>query len=249
MKNRDHLIRQFDLIPEKILSTPITVIGAGAVGSETVMTLAKMGFDDITVFDFDDVAVENISSQMYGFKDIGKPKVEALGNHVEYFSGVNLTIQKARYEGGMIPGILIVAVDNMATRAKVFAEHAGLAVATDLVIDPRMGAEHAALYSYRPTDLIGCASYSKTLYTDEKAIQEPCTAKATSYCSRILAGMIAVAVKNHLTGKPRLRSAQFSIPAFDLLAFHDEEEKDTTPQAPSPQASDYLEIPFGQVVA
>jgi tRNA A37 threonylcarbamoyladenosine dehydratase len=77
MVTNKYLTRQSDLIPEAILSTPITVVGAGAIGSFTVLTLAKMGFNNITVFDDDEIDFVNINNQFYRISDIGKKKVDA----------------------------------------------------------------------------------------------------------------------------------------------------------------------------
>ena len=56
--------RQLDLCPPDKLTFPITVIGAGAIGSATVVTLAKMGWSNITVYDEDDLADHNFPNQM-----------------------------------------------------------------------------------------------------------------------------------------------------------------------------------------
>ena len=45
--------RQLDLCPPDKLKFAITVIGAGAIGSATVVTLAKMGCSNIIVYDGD----------------------------------------------------------------------------------------------------------------------------------------------------------------------------------------------------
>ena len=44
-------LRQMDICPPEKLQFPITVIGAGAIGSASVLTLAKMGCGNITVWD------------------------------------------------------------------------------------------------------------------------------------------------------------------------------------------------------
>src|SRR5207244_2270936 len=70
--------RQLDLLPLERLDVPVTVIGAGAVGSFVTLTLAKMGLRDLTVFDDDVVDVHNLPNQFYRLTDLGRPKVEAL---------------------------------------------------------------------------------------------------------------------------------------------------------------------------
>ena len=51
----EYLVRQLDILPPEQTITPITIIGAGAIGSFVALSLAKMGFDDITVYDFDKI--------------------------------------------------------------------------------------------------------------------------------------------------------------------------------------------------
>ena len=71
-------VRQSDIINPEVLGTPVHIIGAGAIGSCAALALAKIGFKDFTVYDFDSVELHNLPNQMYRAKDIGKPKVEAL---------------------------------------------------------------------------------------------------------------------------------------------------------------------------
>ena len=82
--------RQLDLCPPDKLTFPVTVIGAGAIGSATVVTLAKMGCGDITVYDGDDLTDFNIPNQMclVGYEKF--PKVDALFDLVEMLSGLHI---------------------------------------------------------------------------------------------------------------------------------------------------------------
>src|SRR5215217_2965705 len=77
----EQLVRQYDILPPSKTEKIIAVIGAGAIGSQVVMCLAKMGFDNIRVFDDDVVSEENISNQWFGEIDIGFKKVDALAEH------------------------------------------------------------------------------------------------------------------------------------------------------------------------
>ena len=74
--------RQLDLCPPDKLASPITVIGAGAIGSAAVVTLAKMGCSDITVWDEDVLAEHNVPNQMCLVDRVGQPKVDALAELV-----------------------------------------------------------------------------------------------------------------------------------------------------------------------
>ena len=52
------------------------------------------------------------------------------------------------------------------------------------------------MYVYKPTSPDELDEYAKTLYSDEDAVQERCTAKATMYTACMLSGLVAKTVKN-----------------------------------------------------
>lgn len=214
------LIRQYDLIPEASLGENITVIGAGAVGSWTVLALAKMGFGNIRVFDHDSVSMENMNSQMYPLDMIGVPKVKALSHLVHYFTGVQLITHQEKWETQIYPGIVIGAVDSMTVRRQIYVNYKKSGYRTRAVIDPRMGAENALLYTYKPMDATDCQAYEKSLYAEEEALAEPCTGKATIYTANLLSGLVCKAVKDQIVKRPNyLRTAQWDIGNNELLCF------------------------------
>jgi len=86
------------------------------------------------------------------------------------------------------------------------------------VIDPRMGAETALMYAYNPLSPAECDEYSKTLYSDENAIQERCTAKATMYTACMLSGLVAKTVKNIVCKEQSSRNLMWDINADDMIA-------------------------------
>lgn len=193
-----HLTRQMDLIPVEVLDEPITIIGAGAIGSFTALALAKMGFENITVYDGDEIEVENMNCQFFRHSDIGKAKVDALYELVKDFTGVEIDAYHRYYEGGMFNGIVISAVDSMEVRKLIWDNHKEFAMNTKLVIDPRMGAETALCYAMKPMSEKDVESYAKTLYTDGEAVQERCTAKSTMYTVLSLSAHVAKVVKDFL---------------------------------------------------
>lgn len=220
MKLQDqHLTRQLDILPPSKTTVPITVIGAGAIGSFSVLALAKMGFDDITVIDFDEIEVENMNCQFYRFSDIGKPKVIALQQLVKDFTGIDIKAFNGKYEGGSFKGIVISAVDNMAVRKLIWDSHKMTSPHTKFIIDPRMGAEMAMLYTMCPTNSEDIKSYETNLYSDDNAVQERCTAKATMYTACMLSGFVAKAVKDIVTDGPYPRVAMWSIKDNDLQSW------------------------------
>lgn len=196
IEDKKHLTRHFDLIDQDKLSTPITVIGAGGIGSWVTFALAKMGFCNIKVYDNDKVDIVNVGNQLYGFSDIGEYKVHALARLCKNVgSNIRAKAELFTPETALkASGIVIMAVDSMSTRA-MLNEHLSNTV---FMVDGRMGAEKILIYTAQNSSQR--ASYSKSLYTDENAEQVPCTAKATSYCALTIAGLIVGQVKSFLIG-------------------------------------------------
>lgn len=209
--------RQLDLVPPEILNTSITVVGAGAIGSWVVLGLAKSGFQNIMVYDHDQVDIVNMSSQFYGLKDIHKFKVDALAARVLEMTGQHIVPVSERYSG-LAKGILILAVDSMAARKEIFQAQK-LNMRCPWVIDARMGAEMALVYTANPSDSNDVSFYEGTLYSDAAATQERCTAKSTGYCALVLSGMIIKTVKDVLTRGKYIRNLAFSLKESDFLAF------------------------------
>lgn len=217
IRDKKHLMRHFDLIDFDKLNTPITVIGAGGIGSWTTFALAKMGFSNITVFDPDKVGIENVGNQIYSFFHIGKEKVfslAALCKSVGTDIYCNDELFTPKHAAHFNPGIIVImAVDSMATR-KMIAENVPLDC---FLIDGRMGAEKILIYT--AFNKKTRASYAKTLYSDDNAHQAPCTAKATSYCALTIAGLIVGQVKSYLSGKKTLKNLSFDAATADSIRF------------------------------
>ena len=216
MNQFEHLTRQMDILPMNLLPKPITVIGAGAIGSFTVLSLAKMGFSDITVYDFDTISVENMNCQFYRHKDIGKSKVEALRDLIKDFTEMEIKIVNDKFTTQKVEGIVISAVDSMEVRANIWKQIKGRPF-VNWLIDPRMAAEYALNYVIDPNDKKDQITYEKTLYTDAAAVQERCTAKSTMYTATMIAGYVAKSVKDIVTKGDYARVSHWDIAKNNLL--------------------------------
>lgn len=221
MNNLDkynHIQRQLDILPPKVLGQRINIIGAGAVGSFLALLLAKSGFSNIYVWDDDKVSVENMSCQFFRFDDIGKFKCDAIRDLVKSFTRTTITTFNTRYEGGSLDGITVAAVDSMAARRMIFESHKRSWL-TRAVIDPRMGAEEALVFTYNPHNKESSSNYEKTLYSDDAAVQERCTEKATTYTASMLAGQVTKIIKDIVTDRTPPHSIQWSIKHNDYEAY------------------------------
>jgi len=206
-----HLTRQLDIIPLEVLGEQITIIGAGAIGSWTALSLAKMGFCNIRVIDYDTIEIENMNCQFYPHSAIGQLKVVALKDLVKAFTNIEIEAIAREYIKELYSGIVISAVDSMKVRKLIWDNHKEISFGTKFIIDPRMGAESALLYTMSPLDLEDIEAYENTLYTDENSVQERCTAKSTIYTANLLSGLVSKTVKDIVTKNPYSRSAIWAI--------------------------------------
>jgi len=208
---QNRFLRQLEIVPPEKLSFPITVIGAGAIGSATVVTLAKMGCSDITVWDADTLEDVNIPNQLCKPAMISRPKVEALAELVDELTEIQIKQINRRYMGQRLKGVVIVTVDNMTTRKKVW-KRAKFNRKIPLLIESRMGAEFARIYAVFPTNDRDADFYEQNLYSSEDAEHLPCSARSIIYCPTVIAGYIALLVKQYAVGQPIPREVLIDLP-------------------------------------
>ena len=190
--------RQLDLLDPSKVKTPLTIIGAGSVGSFTALSLAKMGIQDITVYDGDTVEEHNIPNQFYRMEDIGRPKVAALLDIVYEFTGVEIKPVNELYKDQELKGIVISAVDSMKARKLIWRRLKGIP-GVDLYIDARMGAEVGKLYSICPIQDVKL--YQQSLHAAKEALHEPCTRRTIVYTVLGISAYICGHVKKFLAGE------------------------------------------------
>jgi hypothetical protein len=208
---QNRFIRQLDIVSPEKLSFPITVIGAGAIGSATIVTLAKMGCSNITVWDADILEDVNIPNQLCKPSLVGRAKVEALAELVYELAEVEIKRVNQRYMGQRLEGIVIATVDNMTTRQKVW-KRAKLNQKVMLLIDARMGAEFARIYAVHLTNVDDVEFYEQNLYGNDEAEHLPCSARSIIYCPTVAAGYITLLVKQHAVGQPISREVLIDLP-------------------------------------
>jgi len=187
-------LRQQDILPvEKLRDTKVTLIGAGAVGSFTALTLAKMGIGRLDMYDGDSVEPHNLPNQWYRLTDLGRSKVDALKAILEAFSDTEIAAHPGNFTAQPVEGIVVSAVDSMDARLALW-RHIKKCRQVVLYLDARMGAEVGKVLAIRPRDQEDARAYEDDLYPSSEALQVPCTARATIYCATGLAAFIASTV-------------------------------------------------------
>lgn len=218
--------RQADCLSGGVLFTPITIIGAGAIGSFVALSLAKMGFNTIEVWDDDVVSVENMNCQFYPIDMIGAPKTGALGEVVLDYTGVTIREVRKRFtnEFEQTPHIVISAVDSMEARTNVYNTWKSVSwrSRTHTIIDPRMSIEYAHIQCIDTHNAHERKSYTESLFPDSEAVQERCTNKSIMYTVLTISGLVCKMVKDRVMHKPYVRNAMYSIEKNELISFKGE---------------------------
>ena len=123
-ENNISYMRQTDIFNPINQIFNIIILGAGSLGSIITFNLAKLGFNNIEVYDFDIVKNFNIPNQIYRIKDINKSKVEALSEIIEEFCNVKINIKNIKVDlttkfSNSLNNIFILTFDTLEER-KIF---------------------------------------------------------------------------------------------------------------------------------
>tara|TARA_R100001230_G_C5522975_1_gene59562 strand:- start:100 stop:561 length:462 start_codon:yes stop_codon:yes gene_type:complete len=149
--------------------------------------------------------------------DIGLSKVDALDQHLHSINeDVNVVKMNEPFKEFFFMNnndIAILGFDSMYTRleaVKIMCKNKQKPI---LIIDGRMGAEQFQQYMIdNPT----VSKYEKTWYSDEDGDPEPCTSKATSYCSNMSGSFIVNSIRKYITKQPYNKEIVFSFPVLYL---------------------------------
>ena len=190
------------------------ILGCGAIGSSAATQLARMGVDSFILYDLDTVEIQNIGVSHYVRRDVGKKKVDALKRHLADINPkVAVHTQFGLFTEFVKPlgesDIVILGFDSM--KARLDASKIALSKGNkpSLLIDGRMGSEQYRQYILENPKF---KDYVNTWYSDESASDEPCNAKATSYCSNMSGAFIANAVKKVMNNEPYNSEIIFTFP-------------------------------------
>ena len=194
------------------------VLGCGAIGSSAATQLARMGAMEFVLYDLDEVEVQNVGVSYYIYQDISKPKVVALNQHLKQINPeIRAHEQFGRFTKFIKPlgegDIVILGFDSMDSRLEAAEAALKRPNKPHLLIDGRMGAEEYHQFTLKNPTL---KQYKDTWYSDANAEDEPCNAKATSYCSNMSGAFIANAIKKTLNNEPCPKQFFFTFPGLVL---------------------------------
>lgn len=183
--------RQLDLFsPEKFGDKDVHVVGVGATGSYVAFLLAKMGVQNIHVWDFDDVEPHNLPNQIFRLKDVGRAKVDALAEIILDATGIQVTTHNAAVTGETkLKGVVFLLVDSMDIRKDIWAGALKFKLPVEFMVETRMAIDNGRIYAIRPSNPGDIKLWEGTLYSDDEAEESACTNRAVGPTVTYLASL------------------------------------------------------------
>lgn len=111
---------------KRLASVPVTICGAGALGSNLAVNLARQGLYRLVVIDDDRVEERNVGTQVYALDDTGALKAELLRNIIYRDVGQEIVAQTKRLTDKSVNKLLhgselvVDVFDNSTSRKAVF---------------------------------------------------------------------------------------------------------------------------------
>lgn len=207
------LSRQARIVPESVSELSVFILGAGGIGSNAAITLAKMGVQRFEVWDNDDVGEENVYPGGFTMSSVGVPKVSALSNWIygalwsneggtysDVIPGVEFVDVRQRFNEHSEPrstmyDVVIASPDTMEARRTLWRRFEELGIRWRLWIDARMGGSTASVFSIMYNDDNAIMTYNGT-ELEGPSVPLPCGEKATAMITvGFIPGMIAQSVR------------------------------------------------------
>lgn len=182
---------------ENIKKKTVTLAGVGGIGSYVGFLLARMKPAFMFIYDDDIVEAVNMSGQLYGQSDLGRPKVSALAGMIRNYAGYgNVFAMTERFtDESEASDIMICGFDNMAARRLFFNKWVNHVQSKPeeerkncLFIDGRLAAEEFQILCIKGDDEYNINRYNdEFLFSDAEADETICSYKQTTFCANMIA--------------------------------------------------------------
>ncbi len=141
------LSKSFEFFDPGTFNEMVHIIGCGSVGSNVADLISRFGIAKFCLYDFDVVEEHNLVNQMFTRKDLYKPKVEAVKEHIlDINPEADITIFKEGYKDQILFGHIFLCVDNIDVRRQI-------------VVANKFNSAIKAFYDFR-TGLTDCQHYA-----------------------------------------------------------------------------------------
>ncbi len=182
---------------DNIQKKTVTLAGVGGIGSYVGFLLARMKPAFMFIYDDDIVEAVNMSGQLYGQSDLGRPKVSALAGMIRNYAGYgNVFAMTERFTNeSEASDIMICGFDNMAARRLFFNKWVNHVQSKPeeerkncLFIDGRLAAEEFQILCIKGDDEYNINRYNNEfLFSDAEADVTICSYKQTTFCANMIA--------------------------------------------------------------
>ena len=182
---------------ENIQKKTVTLAGVGGIGSYVGFLLARMKPAFMFIYDDDIVEAVNMSGQLYGQSDLGRPKVSALTEMIRNYAGYSsvFAISERFTTESEASDIMICGFDNMAARGLFFNKWVNHVQSKPekerkncLFIDGRLAAEEFQVLCIKGDDEYNINRYNNEfLFSDTEADATVCSYKQTTFCANMIA--------------------------------------------------------------
>ena len=182
---------------ENIQKKTVILAGVGGIGSYVGFLLARMKPASMFIYDNDIVEAVNMSGQLYGQSDLGRPKVSALAEMIRNYAGYSsvFAINERFTIESEASDIMICGFDNMAARRLFFNKWVNCVQFKPkeerkncLFIDGRLAAEEFQILCIKGDDEYNINRYSNEyLFSDAEADETICSYKQTTFCANMIA--------------------------------------------------------------
>lgn len=200
----DRFSRQAEAVPPDTTWPPIVIVGVGAIGRQVALQAVAIGAPHLVFYDFDEVDLSNVTTQMYRIGDVGKAKVFALRDDIEHLFGNEAKLRpmnsqfNARWLQENPDAVVFSCVDNMTARLRV--AEACRRIGSPLLIDGRMALENIRVVTMNgPEDF---NRYRSSLTSENATVQTRCTTGSTVYTANCAAALMVHELTRYLRGVP-----------------------------------------------
>jgi len=187
-------IRHIALFDPSKFKHPVTIIGCGATGSRIALEIAKLGVEDIIIYDDDTIESHNIANQAfietcYPLEE-GKYKAEVISNYIKKIRGNPAVVKLEKVVDQTLSGVVFLLTDTMASRKEIWEASIKMKFNVPLMIETRMDADSMRIYSVRPNNTDHIKHWESTLYEDDDAEESRCGGRTSiGATAEIISGM------------------------------------------------------------
>ena len=217
MSNR--FMRNKDLIDQRLLEQPVSVIGAGGIGSALITLMSIMGWKNVDVLDDDLLEEHNRSSTLFPTENVGLTKVVAAANTFKLYSDEDQWLNPVpkRFPNGesVLNDIVFMGPDSMKSREGVYinwVENPN----RKLLVDMRMGALGMEVITVTKNN----DYFWDSFITDAEAPEEICTMKHTIFSANVVAGLGLTQAFSYLQNIPFYAYINLSLTPIKLEKQH-----------------------------